>query len=78
MKKNNLIVKRERFKSVAGKRVQKVLDSLDNLSKCANKKNYDYGDEDILKMMKAIKERLKVLETEYSSKVKSAKNSFKF
>lgn len=75
-KKENL--KRDRFVNVAGRRVQKVLDSLDSLSKCANRNNYDFTEEDISKMTKAIKEKVRLLESAYTSNAKITKNSFKF
>jgi hypothetical protein len=76
MAKENL--KRDRFINVAGKRVQKVLDSLDSLSKCANRNNYDFNGDDISKMTKAIKDKLRVLESSFTSNTKSSKNTFKF
>ena len=42
--------KKDRFKNVAGRRVQKVLDDIESLSKCANKSTYEYTDEEIRKM----------------------------
>ena len=39
--------KRDRFEEIGAKRVQKILDALDSLSKCANKQNYEYHDDDI-------------------------------
>jgi hypothetical protein len=71
-------LKRDRFINVAGKRVQKVLDSLDSLSKCANRNNYDFNEEDILKMTKAIREKVRLLEASYTSNTKTTKNSFQF
>ncbi len=71
-------IKRDRFKNVAGKRVQKVLDNIDSLSKCANRSNYDYDDSDVSKMMKAIRDKVKILELAYTTNTKSTKNSFKF
>lgn len=70
--------KKERFVSVAGRRVQKVLDCLDSLAKCANRNNYDYDENNITKMMKAIKEKVRVLESAYNSNTKSTKNTFEF
>jgi hypothetical protein len=66
MAKKNHSIKRERFINVAGRRVQKVLDSLDSLSKCANRNNYD------------IKEKVRLLESSYTSNTKTTKNSFQF
>ncbi|MEM5811032.1 MAG: hypothetical protein QXP66_03975 [Candidatus Aenigmatarchaeota archaeon] len=78
MPKSNPSIKRERFKNVAGKRVQKVLDTIDSLIKCANKNNYEYNEEDVSKMMRALKDKLKILEIAYTSNTKSTKNTFKF
>ncbi len=78
MTNKNQDLKRERFKNVAGRRVQKILDDMDSLSKCANRSNYDYNSDDITKMMKAIKEKIKILEASYTSNTKSSKNTFEF
>lgn len=78
MTKKNQALKRERFKNVAGRRVQNILDGMDSLSKCANRSNYDYDNDDIAKMMKAIKDKIKVLEAAYTSNAKSSKNTFEF
>ena len=75
-KKNN--IKRDRFVNVASRRVQKVLDSLDSLSKCANRSNYDFTEEDVIKMVKAIKDKLKLLESSYTSNTKTTRNAFEF
>jgi len=78
MGKSNLSIKKDRFKNVAAKRVQKVLDSMESLSKCANKINYEYSDEDVNKLLKAIKEQLKMLELSYTEKSKSKSKTFSF
>jgi hypothetical protein len=70
--------KRERFINVASRRVQKVLDSLDSLAKCANRNNYDFSEEEVAKMIKAIKDKTKGLESAYMNNAKSTKNTFKF
>jgi hypothetical protein len=70
--------KRERFKTVAGRRVQKVLDDLENLSKCANKGSYEYTDEEVRKMLKAIREKVKFLDVAFSSGTQSKKQTFEF
>lgn len=67
-----------RFKKVAARRVQSILDGLDNLSKCSNRSNYEYNEEDVYKMMKAIKEKVKLLEISYSTNTKTTKNTFEF
>jgi hypothetical protein len=78
MSKRNQNLKRARFVNVAGRRVQKVLDGLDSLSKCANRNNYDFDEEDISKMIKAIKEKIRLLESSYTSNTKTTKNTFQF
>lgn len=57
--------KAERFKRVAAPRVQRVLDSLDNLAKCSSRNNYEYSPEEVGKMFSTIKSRLKSLEQRF-------------
>jgi light-regulated signal transduction histidine kinase (bacteriophytochrome) len=70
--------KKERFKNVAGRRVQKVLDDIDSLSKCANRSTYDYTDEEVRKMLKAISEKVILLKASFNSSSKSGKQTFEF
>ena len=76
MAKSN--AKKERFKTVAGRRVQKVLDEMENLSKCSNKGSYEYTDEEVKKMMRAIREKVKFLDVAFNSGTKSSKQTFEF
>lgn len=78
MTKRNQNIKKDRFKNVAGRRVQKILDNIDSLSKCANRSNYDYDEVDVNKMIRAIRDKVKVLELSYNSNTKSTKNTFQF
>ena len=78
MTKRNQSIKRDRFKNVAGRRVQKILDNIDSLSKCANRSNYDYEEADVNKMLRVIRDKVKVLEASYNSNTKSTKNTFQF
>lgn len=39
--------KRLRFEKVASNRVQKVIDYLALIKNCANRNNYEYGEEDV-------------------------------
>jgi hypothetical protein len=78
MAKKNPNLKKDRFKNVAGRRVQKILDNIDSLAKCANRNNYYYDDEDVNKMLRAIKEKIKTLESAYNSNTKLTKNIFEF
>lgn len=70
--------KSTRFKNVAGRRVQKVLDDLESLSKCANKNTYEYTDEDVKKMLKVINEKVTLLRAAFSANSKSGKQTFEF
>jgi hypothetical protein len=70
--------KRERFEIVAAKRVQKVLDSLESLSKCSHRGNYEYSESDIKKMIRAIKEKVLLLELAFKQQGGKSKNEFKF
>jgi light-regulated signal transduction histidine kinase (bacteriophytochrome) len=77
MAKNN--IKLERFKTVAGRRVQKVLDDLESLSNCANTSTYEYSDADVKKMMKAINDKVTLLKMAFeASNNKSNKQVFEF
>lgn len=71
-------IKQDRFKNVAGRRVQKVLDDLDSLSKCANKNTYDYSEEEVRKMLKAINEKVLLLKAAFNASSKSGKQTFEF
>lgn len=73
--------KRERFEEVAGSRVQMVLDKIENLSKCANKRNYEFDKKDIDKMFRAINDELKKARTLFDAELDSGnkgKKVFKF
>jgi len=74
-------IKRERFEKVAGNRVQLVLDKLDNLSKCANRRNYEFTDRDIEKMFKAINDKIRITKMKFDAEVEvngKEKKIFKF
>ena len=78
MAKNVNTVKKERFKNVASRRVQKVLDDIESLSKCANRNTYEYNDDDVKKMMKAIGDQMTLLKAAFEANSKSGKKSFEF
>ncbi len=70
--------RKERFKDVAGRRVQKVLNDLDSLSNCANKSTYEYTDEEVRKMLRAINEKVTLLKVAFSASSKAGKQTFEF
>ncbi len=51
--------KEDRFKRVAEKRIQRVLDSIRGLSQCSNKRMYKWNDEQLKKIWAAIDRELK-------------------
>lgn len=70
--------KRNRFETVASRRVQKVLDDMDSLSKCSNRATYEYDQEDVKKMMKAINDKLGQLKAAFEVNSKTGKQTFEF
>ena len=72
-------VKAERFKRVAALRVQRVLDSLDNLAKCSSRNNYEYSSDEVNKMLGAIRAKVKSLEQRFNvDRPAGSKNRFSF
>jgi hypothetical protein len=71
--------KRIRFEKIASNRVQRILDTLNSLSNCSNKNNYEYSKEDTDTMFKSLKDKLRETELIFQSKInKSESNKFKF
>jgi len=50
--------KEQRFKRVAEKRVQRVLDSIRSLSQCSNKRMYEWNDQQLKRIWSAIDKEL--------------------
>lgn len=75
----NNSTRRTRFETVAGRRVQAILDGLDRLSNCSNRNNYEYIDKDVRKMFSTLREKLKRVESMYDDELsKRSKNKFEF
>ena len=68
-------VKRERFEKVATNRVKNILKYLDLLGNCSNTYTYEYDQQDIDKIFKAISKKLSETKSQYHSKLN--KSSFK-
>jgi len=68
--------KKERFIRIAERRVNNLLNNLDSLGKCANKKNYEYNDEDVRKIFKAIDNKINDIKELYKNTNKK-KEKFK-
>lgn len=57
--------RRQRFKRLATRRVNKALNQLRVLGNLANKSYYDYTEEDISRMFKAIDSQVKALKGKF-------------
>lgn len=67
------IEKKERFKRVAEKRTNKIIEQIRLLGNCSNKSNYEYSEEDIKKIFSAIEVELKDTKQKYQTKTKMKK-----
>ena len=54
MPNQETVDKRERFVRIAEHRVNKILNDLDLLSKCSNRRNYTYDDKDVRRIFSEI------------------------
>lgn len=70
--------KNERFKRIASKRVDNIIKNIRSLSNCSNTNNYQYSEEDVNKMTRAIKDEVKVMETLFRKNLGNKKDTFNF
>ena len=63
----------KRFQKIVPKRVQKVLDSMNSLSKCSNKYNYEYTEEEKNKIFNALNKSLTELKAKFNDGVNNKK-----
>jgi len=75
---DNTRLKKDRFKRVASKRVDNLLSGIRSLSNCSNTNNYEYTEDDVQKMIKAIKDELKTMETLYKKNLSKNTDTFNF
>ena len=64
--------RRERFVRIVERRVNILLKNLDSLSRCANKKNYEYSDKDIKKIFNEIEKKSREVKAIFAGKVTDA------
>jgi hypothetical protein len=57
----------ERFKRIAAKRTNEVLDKIRILSNCSNRSSYDYSKEEINKIFSEIDKHLKITKAKFLS-----------
>ena len=62
--------KHDKFKRLAGGRVNNALKNMRLIENLSNKSNYEYSQEDVLKIMKALKEGISDLENCFNKKIK--------
>ena len=67
--------KDQRFKRIAARRTQTVLEALRKLGNCSNKGTYSYSNDDISKIFEAIDLDIKRIKALFSTKTKSNKFS---
>lgn len=60
-------IKKDRFKRVAEKRVQRVIDSIRVLSNCSNKRMYEWEDHQLRKIWAAIDQELKSCKAKFEN-----------
>ncbi|EGK14559.1 hypothetical protein [Psychrobacter sanguinis] len=70
--------RRDRFERVASKRVERVINDIRLLSNCSNTNNYEYTSADVDKMLKAIRDEIKLLEASFKSGARDLDEGFKF
>jgi hypothetical protein len=71
---DSLETKRDAFKRLATKRTNAVIEKIRVLGHCANSWQYEYNEEDVRKIFKAIDSELKIAKAKFRS---SAKSDFK-
>ena len=52
-------VKREKFKKIAGNRVETILQKIETLGNCSNRRYYEYKEDEINLIFNTIEKRLK-------------------
>jgi len=72
----NYVIKRERFVRIVERRVNRILDDLDSLGKCSNRRNYEYSDEDVRKIFREIEKKIREIKSVFQGTSKE-KNRFK-
>ena len=71
-------IKSDRFKKVASKRVEKVCNAISSLEKCSNTYNYEYTEDDVKKMIAAIKSKYDEMRLSYKKGLSKKNEKFKF
>lgn len=72
--------RRKRFTKVATNRVQKIIDYLNLLQNCSNRRNYEYDEDDVNHMFEEISKALKDAKAVYANELSkgNGKSGFTF
>lgn len=73
MSRNTVETKTDRFKRIASKRTEKVLDALRKLGNCSNRGIYSYSNEDVSKIFSAVDSEVRRIKVLYNTQSKSNK-----
>ena len=60
-------IKRDRFIRVVERRVNQILNSLDNLGKCSNRRNYEYTEEEVKKIFRETDRKVREIKLQFQS-----------
>jgi hypothetical protein len=60
----------DKFRILANKRVPKALKALDLVGNLSNRSNYSYTDEEVAKIIRVLKDKIKELESMFASRSK--------
>lgn len=63
--------KKQKFKRIAELRTSKIIESLISLSKLSNKNNYDYSEDEIRQIFKAIDQQLNATKLTFKNQDKN-------
>ncbi|MBW1793117.1 MAG: hypothetical protein JRJ38_01580 [Deltaproteobacteria bacterium] len=59
---------RERFVRIVERRVNTILNNLDSLGKCSNRRNYEYTDADVKRIFREIEKKCKEIRILFDGK----------
>ena len=71
-------IRRKRFTKVASKRVQKIIDYLNLLQNCSNRRNYEYDDDDVNLMFEEISKVLRETKAVYANELSKGNGKTEF
>jgi len=69
--------RRERFVSLAESRTDKALNAIRLLGNLSNRSNYEYSDDDVTQIVKALDAEIKALRTRFADANHGRQNTFR-